>query len=99
MQKFSPEQAAARAASPIYAVTATAAPFLLMHGDADKVVPIAQSERLEAALKDVGVPVKLLRIEGGEHHPAFKGAINPPDYKGEMVKWFDLHLLKTGLEK
>jgi acetyl esterase/lipase len=94
MQEGSREQAAARAASPINHVTSTSAPFLLMHGDADKVVPIEQSERMEAALRTAGVPVKLLRIKGGEHHPTFKGAIDPPDYKGEMVKWFDLYLRK-----
>lgn len=85
-------QPPAQAASPINHVTSTSAPFLLMHGDADEVVPIEQSERMEDALRRAGVPVKLLRIAGGTHHPTFKGATNPPDYLGEMVKWFDLYL-------
>ena len=37
----------------------------------------------------------LVRIPGGDHGPTFPGATNPPDYKGEMVKWFDLYLRKT----
>jgi len=50
---------------------------------------------METALRNVGVPVKLIRIEGGDHGPTFPGAKNPPDYKAEMVKWFDVHLRKN----
>ena len=81
-------------ASPINYVSASSAPFLLIHGDVDRTVPFHQSELMEAALKKAGVPVKLLRIPGGDHGPTFPGATNPPDYKGEMVKWFDLYLRK-----
>ncbi|MEO7496500.1 MAG: alpha/beta hydrolase [Massilia sp.] len=99
MRKDSNEQKAAQLASPINHVTPASAPFLLMHGDVDDVVPIAQSEHMEAALKKAGVPVKLLRVEGAGHHPNFKGATSMPDYKGEMVKWFDLYLRKGGADK
>jgi len=47
---------------------------------------------MEAALRNVNVPVKLIRIEGGDHGPDFPGAKNPPDYKGEILKWFDGYL-------
>jgi acetyl esterase/lipase len=83
------------AASPINYVTSKSAPFLLIHGDTDKVIPFEQSERLAAVLKKMQVPVKLLRIPGGGHHPTFKGANDPPDFLGEMVTWFDLHLKKS----
>ena len=33
-------------------------------------------------------------VKGSDHGPTFPGAINPPDYKGEMVKWFDVYLRK-----
>jgi dipeptidyl aminopeptidase/acylaminoacyl peptidase len=82
-------------ASPINYVSASSAPFLLIHGDVDRTVPFHQSELMEAALKKAGVPVKLVRVPGGDHGPTFPGATNPPDYKGEMVKWFDLYLRKT----
>jgi acetyl esterase/lipase len=80
------------AASPLSHVTNAAAPFLLLHGDADTTVPFHNSELMQAALEQAGVPVKLARIEGAGHGPDFPGAINPPDYLGEMVRWFDAHL-------
>jgi acetyl esterase/lipase len=55
------------AASPISYVTPEAPPFLLVHGAADAVVPYSQSELLEAALTEAGVPVRLIRIEGADH--------------------------------
>ena len=81
-------------ASPVTYITRDDPPFLLMHGDKDEQVSYSQSEEMEAKLKSAGVPVKLLRIAGAGHGPAFPGAINPPDYLGEMVRWFDLHLAK-----
>jgi acetyl esterase/lipase len=93
--KGSPEYKTAWAASPINYVSKDDAPTLLIHGDADRTVPFHQSELMEAALKDAGVPVKLIRIEGGDHGPTFPGAKNPPDYKAEIVKWFDQHLQKN----
>jgi len=81
-------------ASPISHVTPDDSPFLLMHGDKDEAVDIHQSELMEAKLKASGIPVKFLRIAGGAHGPSFPGAINPPDYLGEMIQWFNLHLIK-----
>jgi acetyl esterase/lipase len=92
--KTSVEYKAAWDASPINYVSADSSPFLLIHGDADKTVPFSQSEMMEAALKKAGVPVKLVTVKGGDHGPTFPGATNPPDYKGEMVKWFDVYLRK-----
>ena len=94
--KTSVEYKTAWAASPINHVSPEAAPSLLIHGDVDQTVPFHQSEMMEAALKKAGVPVKLLRIAGGDHGPTFPGATNPPDYKAEMVKWLDTYLRKAG---
>jgi acetyl esterase/lipase len=79
-------------ASPISHVSPDDPPFLLMHGDKDETVPLAQSEAMEKALKAAGVPVKLIRVEGAGHGPTFPGARNPPDYLGEMVAWFNRYL-------
>jgi acetyl esterase/lipase len=79
-------------ASPISHVATGDPPFLLIHGDADQVVPFDQSVQMERALKEAGVPVKLLCIPGGGHGPTFGGIENPPDYIGEMIRWFDQHL-------
>jgi len=94
--KTSVEYKTAWAASPINHVSPEAAPSLLIHGDVDQTVPFHQSETMEAVMKKAGVPVKLLRIAGGDHGPTFPGATNPPDYKAEMVKWFDTYLRKAG---
>ncbi len=79
-------------ASPLTYVSSDDPPFLLLHGDADSTVPFEQGELMEKALKNVGVEVRLLRIPGGGHGPTFPGAQNPPDYIGEMIRWFDQHL-------
>jgi acetyl esterase/lipase len=92
----SPEQKIASAASPITYVTRDDAPALLIHGDADRIVPFQQSELMEAALAAAGVPVKLVRIDGADHGPDFPGAKNPPDYKAEIIKWFATYLRRSG---
>jgi dipeptidyl aminopeptidase/acylaminoacyl peptidase len=55
---------------------------------------------MEAALRAANVPVKLVRVPGGEHGPNFgaPGKPNPewPDFLGEMVRWLDQYL-KTPL--
>jgi acetyl esterase/lipase len=54
-------------ASPITFVTKDDAPFFIIHGTADMLVPISQSEVMADALKKAGVEVSLLRVEGGGH--------------------------------
>ena len=81
-----------REASPISHVTADDPPVLLMHGEADQIVPIGQSEKMEAALRSAGIPVEFLRIPGGTHGSTFGNPSNAPDYMGAMVKWLDRHL-------
>jgi acetyl esterase/lipase len=79
-------------ASPLAHVSSDDPPFLFIHGDADKTVPFAQSTSMQRALANAGVAARLIRIEGGDHGPEFPGATNLPDYKKEMVQWFDIHL-------
>ena len=57
----------ARKASPITYVSHDAAPFLILHGDKDKIVPMAQSERFAEALKKAGVEVTLHVVKGSGH--------------------------------
>jgi acetyl esterase/lipase len=56
-----------REASPILHVSKDDPPFLIMHGDQDKVVPLRQSQAFAEALKKVGVKVKLLVLKGLGH--------------------------------
>jgi acetyl esterase/lipase len=57
----------ARQASTITHVNSSAATVLLVHGEADEVVPFAQSEVLHKALKDVGVTTTLIAVAGADH--------------------------------
>ena len=86
-------------AFPLYHVSKDDPPFLLIHGDADKTVPYKNSEVLEQALRKVGVTVKLVTVPGGGHGPLFPGAQNPPDYMGEMTRWFDQYLRQSIIQR
>jgi acetyl esterase/lipase len=52
---------------PARCVTAAAPPFLIIHGDADPIVPLQQSEVMTAALKKAGVPVQFIVKKAGGH--------------------------------
>lgn len=54
-------------ANPITYVTPGDPPFLICHGDRDPLVPHHQSELLEAALKQAGVPVTFHTVAGAGH--------------------------------
>ena len=54
-------------ANPITYATKDDPPFLIIHGDADPLVPHHQSELLDAALKNAGVPVTFYTVKSGGH--------------------------------
>ena len=73
--------------SPARLTTKQAPPFLVIHGDADPVVPLQQSQTLVAALKEVGCDARLIIKEGGAHPW--------PTIREEMVvmaDWFQSNL-------
>jgi dipeptidyl aminopeptidase/acylaminoacyl peptidase len=77
------------AISPARLVTDQAPPFLLIHGDADLVVPLQQSEVMLAALKQAGVSAKLIVKPGGGHPwPTMHEEVQV------LADWFDQQLLK-----
>jgi acetyl esterase/lipase len=84
------------AASPIAHVAASSPPVLLLHGDADGAVPFQQSVAMEAALRAVNVPTKLVRVPGGDHGGNFQVGGKPhpalPDALDEMVRWLHQYL-------
>ncbi len=53
--------------SPIYYVKKTSPPVLIIHGDADKIVPYLQSVELHKKLDEEGVKNQLITIPGGGH--------------------------------
>jgi fermentation-respiration switch protein FrsA (DUF1100 family) len=52
-------------------------PFLVIHGEADDMVPVAQSEALVRALEGVGVPVAFVVASGGHTYSAPGGGVDP----------------------
>lgn len=56
-----------RSVSPVAYIDAKDPPFLLIHGEEDKTVPVAQSHLGEAALKAAGVPVTAIYIPHVDH--------------------------------
>ena len=75
-----------RAASPLDRVSAGDPPFLVLHGDRDAVVPIAQSERFVAALRAAHVPVRFEVVAGAGHaQPAFWA----PAYRKVILDFLD----------
>lgn len=78
--------------SPIHFVTPTMAPTLIVHGDADKLVPIYQAHLFEKKCREVGAPFKLVVKEGADHGWA---AIDKD--LALFADWYDEHL--RGLKK
>lgn len=54
-------------ASPVSYIDAKDPPFLLIHGEGDRTVPVEQSHLGEAALRRAGVPVTAIYIPGVDH--------------------------------
>ena len=76
-----------RRISPIYQVTKDDAPALIIHGDADKLVPIQQAETLVAKLKEAGVTAELVVKPGAAHGWKDQGKDMP-----SFADWFDKYL-------
>lgn len=76
-------------AGPITYVSKDAAPFLIMHGDRDKTVPLSQSETFAQALKKAGADVTFIVVKGAGHGgPRFT---NPENLK-QIEEFFRKHL-------
>jgi len=89
-----PQQHRQRAiqASPVTHATKDDPPFLIMHGDADHVVSLNQSELLYEALKKAGVDVTFNIIKGADHFGVDGVSPLPKDFAGMMDAFFDKHL-------
>ncbi len=59
--------ALARLASPVFHVTKSAPPLLLLHGDQDPQMPVNQALELEGAYQKAGAPVQLEIVHGAAH--------------------------------
>ena len=77
---------ALRAISPVNRVRAGMPPVLLLHGDADKTVPLQQSLNFQKRLRSVGVPCDLITIKGASHALLEWERIDP-GYRTAMLAW------------
>ena len=62
-----------RSVSPVSYVSADDPPMMIVHGDADVIVPFAHAEAMFKSLKAVGVEAELVRIKGGRHNVSGAG--------------------------
>jgi len=76
-----------RETSPIYFIHSNMPPILIIHGDADKLVPIYQSRSFVKRCEEVGSPVKLITREGKVH-----GWVGMDKDMEVLADWFDHYL-------
>lgn len=82
----------ARRANPITYVSKDDPPFLIMHGDKDRLVPINQSELLAEALKSAGLKVTFHVVRGAGH------GFGAPEHFGLVRNFFIEHLCRATCE-
>lgn len=78
-----------RQISPLNHVTPDDAPALVIHGDADKLVPVQQGQAIVDALTKAGVAAKLVIKPGAGH-----GWAGIEKDIAMIADWFDEHLLR-----
>ncbi len=76
-----------RDASPLTWIDRRTAPFLVIHGDRDDVVPIEQSRRLVAALSAAAVSVEYVELGDAGHDDLTWDRVGP-----EVLTFLDRHL-------
>ena len=79
-----------REMSPIYYVRSNLPPTLILHGDADTLVPLDQSQRYQAAARNLGDKVELL-----VHHDGRHGWLSMIWDIRKFANWFDRYLANS----
>ncbi|MEW6306039.1 MAG: alpha/beta hydrolase [Verrucomicrobiota bacterium] len=74
-------------ASPVHYVSPQSAPFFLVHGDRDEIVPLQQSEVMLSALQQAGVESQLEVVPGKGH-----GITAPRAAAKQIVQFLQRHL-------
>lgn len=77
-----------QAASPIDHVRGGLAPFLILHGDADRTVPFEQTSAFQKKLQAAGDRCDVMVIPGAPHG-LLTWEQHEPDYAGRLIKWLD----------
>jgi dipeptidyl aminopeptidase/acylaminoacyl peptidase len=74
-------------------VAAAATPTMLMHGENDPDVPIAEAEQFYIALKDVGVETIMVRYPREGH--GIRESAHTVDSIQRCIAWYEKHFPKT----
>ena len=64
-------------------------PFFVAHARDDKTVPVENTERLAAALRDAGVPVETMIVATGGHGFALGRGRESSEWKDRFLAWLD----------
>ena len=80
-------QSLGKEVSPIYFITAHLPPTLIVHGDADKLVPIQQAQSFVERANEAGATAKLIVKPGAAH-----GWQGMEKDMAALTDWFDEHL-------
>ncbi len=84
---------AAKLISPVYHVRPGLPPFLLIHGDADSLIPMQQSQKFVDAVRNVNGSAELIVKQGGDHSwPTVREEIE------KLADWLDAQLSVHGVE-
>ena len=90
-----PERYAAM--SPIASVAAVRTPTLILHGAEDLRCPVGQAQQWHTALRELGVPTRLVLYPEASHAFILTG---PPsqrlDYNRRIVEWVEQHAVRSG---
>lgn len=76
--------------SPLLFVDAKDPPVLVIHGDADELVPVSNGKQIHEALNAAGVDNRLIVIETGDH--GFTNPAHSAQAGAAMAEWFKARL-------
>jgi len=89
--KVSEKQELATLANPITHINKDCPPFLILHGDMDKLVLLSQSELLLGALQKAKIPAELIVVKGAGHDGV---KVMGGENAAKVAAFFDKHLMK-----
>lgn len=90
-----PERYAAM--SPLTRVADVRTPTLVIHGGADLTCPVGQAQQWHTALRELGVPTRLVVYPGASHAFILVGSPSQRlDYSRRVVDWLEQHTARAG---
>jgi dipeptidyl aminopeptidase/acylaminoacyl peptidase len=78
-------------------IAAAHTPTLILHGENDNDVPIAEAEQLFVALKDLGVETVFVRYPREGH--GLSETKHQMDAMDRSIAWYEKHFPKAGQER